>query len=1312
MCVADPTVELHHLAVDVDTRGRVAVVQLAGRAPCRFFAAGDWDREPAAPGPDGRFAPGTVCVLGASRLRFCTASCAAPLAPSLEAPANDPWRRAVQRAPRVLPRWDPEPIAAPSADHAPAPGGGAGLLAAVCSIAGGAVVAVVMRNPMFLLFGAVGFATAIATRLAAALSRRRRERGRRGAASHDRERFVAALAAQRAARLAHHRLVAPLVGDAIAAVSTGDRLWARRAAHGDAFTATIGWGEVRWEPRLDGGQRLERLDGVIDAAARFADAPVVADLGPGAATAITGPGARGVARSLLTQLAAFTGPADWRLVVVTDRAADWTWTRWLPHTAAVVAGDDAEAFGDDLDAALCRLDDGEHRHVVVCTDRTDLLANRTGALRRFLAGRPADAGAAAVLAVVASDGALPSMCRSALALGSLGRGRWCPDVAGGPVAVELHAAGLTLTTADATARGLAPLQDPEDPAQAAGALPATVGIDALLRRVDEIAVDDPIAIAAAWRADRAEGRPVAVIGATGDGVVEVDLVRDGPHALVAGTTGAGKSELLRTLVAGLAARRSPDDLNFVLVDYKGGATFDACAELPHTVGLVTDLDEHLAARALASLEAELRRRERILREAGAESLQELRDQRDVGDAGVTRLARLVVVIDEFAALAAELPSFLASLVGIAQRGRSLGVHLVLATQRPAGVVSDEIRANTNLRIALRLNDRTDAIDVVGEATPARIARGTPGRAVLRLGPAESLLFQAATSSDAHHRAGGAVRVIGRRNEAAAVATTETADSVLTVLTRSIRAAASLCELGPPTRPWLEPLPAELDAAGVAALLGGEPADGTVGLIDDPGGQRRVPLRWERGTGNLALVGSLGSGTSTALRAVVAAAAGTAGAQIYLVDARGDGGLTELAAAPGCRGVVALDDGERRARLLGHLAGEVAARRAAGARCTRSPIVLAVDGLGAMVQAVSPHGRLTPPAATVAQEHDALVRIATDGVAVGVHVVATMERAGAVPAALLSAFAQRWVFRLDDPADAGALGLRPADLPSPLPGRCVLAASRLEAQVARPATADACRGGVVVEPAAPLAVLPADVDGHELPVFAAPDAATTAVAVGIDFATLEPAAMELPDGEHALVLGPARSGRSTALVTLAHAWIRARPDGAVLVHTPRPRSPLATWAAEHGADVTSAAEGELVEHAEEAATGGRSCLLVIDDAERVADAAGGLADLVADRDGRVTVVAAARPDAIRTMYGHWTAVVRRSRLGLVLAASADGDGELLGEPLPRSLPIPARRGLAWLIDGNGRRLVQLGTVGRQAASGTVGRQAASGTVHAP
>ncbi len=189
-----------------------------------------------------------------------------------------------------------------------------------------------------------------------------------------------------------------------------------------------------------------------------------------------------------------------------------------------------------------------------------------------------------------------------------------------------------------------------------------------------------------------------------------------------GPPASGKSELLQTLVAGLALANRPDEMSFVLVDYKGGAAFRDCARLPHTVGTVTDLDGHLTERALRSLGAELRRRETVLRSAGCKDLD---DYLATAPAGSPPLARLVLVVDEFATLVEELPDFVGGLVGIAQRGRSLGVHLVLATQRPGGVVSADIRANTSLRIALRVTDPAESTDVVDVRDAADIPRAPP-----------------------------------------------------------------------------------------------------------------------------------------------------------------------------------------------------------------------------------------------------------------------------------------------------------------------------------------------------------------------------------------------------------------------------------------------------------------------------------------------------------------------------------------------------------------------------------------------------------
>jgi S-DNA-T family DNA segregation ATPase FtsK/SpoIIIE len=1239
--VADGSLEPHHALLDIGADGDVEVVQLAGRVPCRVGG------EPAPVRAEVR--DGGVLVLGASRLRVSRASGATPGGATLAATAGDPWRRTLRRTPRAAPRWEPTPIDPPEPGARALRPGVTGVLTALLTCGGTVVVAVLLRSPMFLVFGAVALVAAIALWVVGMVGAARD--GRRWRASRDRDvaAFAVAVERQREARWRHHLATIPGVAEAIAAATTlRADVWSRRPGHGDAFLVAVGWGPVQWSVAVASPDGLApELAAAVSAAGRFDDALVPLDVGAGAAIAFVGPGADAVARAVVVQLATWMGPADVHVVAIVDEPDRWDWCRWLPHSAGpggpdVVGADDAETVATTLAAA----GEGSGRHVVVVTDRADLLARRTGALRRFLGS----ARSVAVVAAVGPGGAPPAMCRSVLELGSIGIGRWWADASVDAHPVMVHAAGVTSASAAAVTRSLAGLEDPEE-LGGAGGLAADVGIGGLFARYGTGPIEDATAVAATWRSAGPDPAPVALLGAAADGVVEVDLVRDGPHALVAGTTGSGKSELLRTLVVSLAARCSPDHLTFVLVDYKGGSTFDACADLPHTVGVVTDLDDRLAERALISLDAELRRRESLLRSAGAVDLAEWRS----GDRPEP-LPRLVVVIDEFATLAAELPGFLDALVGIAQRGRSLGVHLILATQRPAGVVSDDIRANTNLRLALRLHDAADARDIVGDDGPVGFPRRAPGRTMLRLGPGEHVVFQAAHSSGPACDGGDdRLHLVGGPEPAAA-------DTELAVLVRAIRNAAALCDIRPPHRPWLPSLPSRLAADDLPGSC--------VGLLDLPVEQSQRPLTWRPGDGNLVVVGAVGAGTTTALRSVVLGACGgrlPEALHVYVVDARGDERLDVLDSLDQCAGVVRLHERERLGRLLHRVAGELDRRRGGVDVAPRPHVLLAVDGLPALRAA------LDDPLAP--DDLDALHRILGEGPNVGIEVVATAERPGAVAASMLAAFAARWVMHLDDPTEAALCGVPAALVPAAVPGRIIVATARSEAQLA-----DLCPLAPLVPRGpggpAPIAVLGTRLDAASLP-RSTRAGGDLALVVGVAYQTLEAARLAIPDGEHVLVLGPARSGRTTGLVRLVAAWRDVRPDGRVVVvaprHWPGDRAPVAL------ADALGTVEREV---------GPR--LLVVDDAERVDDPGGRLAALVAERRPDLLVAAAGRPDALRWMYGHWTSVVRRSRIGVLLAACTDIDGDVLGELLPRHRPLSPRPGLAWLVDAGGRRLVQLAT----------------------
>ncbi|TKV29700.1 FHA domain-containing protein [Arthrobacter sp. NamB2] len=248
-------------------------------------------------------------------------------------------------------------------------------------------------------------------------------------------------------------------------------------------------------------------------------------------------------------------------------------------------------------------------------------------------------------------------------------------------------------------------------------------------------------VSARWASSDPD-HPSALVGDSGTGHVFIDLVDDGPHLLVAGTTGSGKSEFLRTLVLGLAMDQPPEHLALLLIDYKGGSGLGVLAGLPHCVGNLSDLSSESTARALVSLRAELRRREHLCAEHGAHDVVELRRV-----APSSCPPRLVVVIDEFRMLGDEVPSAVPDLMKIAALGRSLGVHLVLATQRPQGAVTPDMRANITSSILLRVQTAMESQDLLGSGLAADIPIDLPGRAFLRRGAEAPVAFQVASCSE-------------------------------------------------------------------------------------------------------------------------------------------------------------------------------------------------------------------------------------------------------------------------------------------------------------------------------------------------------------------------------------------------------------------------------------------------------------------------------------------------------------------------------------------------------------------------------------
>ena len=1300
--IADPTVSEWHAELEPGP-DRAWVLRDLGSQN------GTWlDGQPVV--GDAIAAPGATIRLGATHLRLRDE------VPDDRPLGVDPLHRAVggrvpfNRPPRPGLPGPPGAVDLPARPESTSRTRALSVVAIVAPIVLGIALVVMYRNPRFALFLLLSPVMAIGNWLSSRRQTKKETRSNTRTFRQALERLDHDLDEVAAHEVARREVLLPDLAEVTRRIETpSSRLWQRRPVHDDFLRLRVGLGDVPWDPPTEAPRQGvdDDVGAVVARASRLPRCPVEVDLSRGGVVGLVGDrsSALDLARALVCQAAAHHGPADVGVAIITDqvRRRDWDWAKWLPHTREA-AGDgrllaagreQAEALLHALLAAAetvggrpgLRRDEREGgRTLLVVVDDVQVTQGRRAPARLVLRG---DAGPVAGIVVAETVDQLPAVTTTVVHLhGPLGDADLRRPADGFAVG-DLVIGGLDDAHARRLARHLARYEDPE--LEVAGAaLPRTVRLLPVLG-MDDIDADR---VQQAWRRGLPDPSPSTPIGVGEDGVVGLDLVTDGPHGLVGGTTGSGKSELLRSLVAGMAARTDPDHLTFVLVDYKGGSAFDHCARLPHTVGLVTDLDEHLGERALRSLEAELHHREKVLRDAGAQDLPAYL----AAGAPQGPLPRLVVVIDEFATLAAELPDFLGALVGIAQRGRSLGVHLILATQRPSGAVNANIKANTNLRVALRVQDTSDSTDIIDRPDAADIPRSVPGRAYIRLGPSDVLAVQTALSTatpDGDQPTPVQLMPFGFEPVPPTPSRQGDPDAAtdLQRLVEAARAAFDRSGARAPRRPWLPPLPDRIHLDDVLAAAGtrsregdgASPADSRagapplggdvevvvpLGVADDPDHQRQVPVGWDPAEGHLALFGMVGSGTTTGLRTVAAALLeryGPDGCHVHAVDL-GAGGLASLTGFPHVGTVVPATAAELRERLLRMLRRELDRRRDLDAvvLAEQPLLVVLVDGIGALLaEFESGEGMALG---------DAFRRVFSDGPTVRIVFAVTGDRVGELPMRYGSLVARRLLLRHADPQEFSMVGLRPKQLPSFVPGRAVDGESGRVVQLADPGEMSARAAQARTRHAAArapvtLRTLPTEVGRTDLPQ-ASLRAGTWRLPVALAEEDLGPVVLELHPGDHALVTGPPRSGTTSTLMLLAEQVRAADPD-AVVVGVCRDRSPLYGFEPLDGAGSLADLAGVV----KAAVDDPRRWVVLVDDAASVADAGGVLAGLLAaNRDG-VHVVAAGRPDDLRSGFSHWTRDVRRSRTGILLAPNLLSDGELLGVSLPRrvavSLTTPGR-----------------------------------------
>jgi S-DNA-T family DNA segregation ATPase FtsK/SpoIIIE len=1142
------------------------------------------------------------------------------------------------------------------------------------------------------------------------------------------------------------------------AVLRAGRMWERRPADPDFAHVRVGRGAQRLATRLVPPQ-TGPVDGLEPVAAlalrRFLlshavvpDLPVALSLRASGIVWLEPAGGAGMdrvralARAAVVQYALWHAPADALLAVVAppSLAHEWEWVKWLPHAGHPRRHDLVgpvrmiTADADDVRhwwlAELAGRPPGPgigEPHLLVVVDD---VAEGPGAW--------SGVAGVTVLRVGAPTGRrpAPSVVRLQVAPDLLLRG-------GGderPVAIG-RPDGLTVAEAAALARRLARHRaaDVTTAGDAAPAAPA--GLRALLGLAPGPA--GIAALRARWARSDADRLRVPIGVDESGGAVTLDLKEaalggSGPHGLCVGATGSGKSELLRTLVLGLAATHSSEELNLVLVDFKGGATFLGLAGLPHVSAVITNLADEigLVDRMADALAGEITRRQELLRAAG--NLVGVTDYASARRSGadLPPLPALFVVVDEFSELLAQRPELIDLLVTIGRLGRSLGLHLLLASQRLDEGRLRGLESHLSYRIALRTFSAAESRAVLG-VPDAHQLPSAPGSAFLATGTGELVRFRSAYVSgpDTAPRSAGPAPQRARahpfrvapvlESERTTPPDEDLADGP-TVLDAVIAAMAGS---GPPAHQvWLPPLgdPPPLDeVAGPAA----GPLRVAVGLVDRPYQQRRDALVVDLagGSGHFAVVGAPRSGKSSALATAVLALARTSAPDelgVHVLDF-GGGALGALAGLPHVGTVADRQQPDLVRRVVAEFAAVLArreqlfrehgiasvedfrARRAAGAFPDEpaTDVLLVVDGyLVLRGEFDDLEARLLP--------------LAAQGLSYGLHLALSATRWSELRPALKDLVGGRIELRLGEPAESEVDRRRAAAVPA-RPGHG-LAADGAPAVVAAPRTSTADLPGLVAEIGAarpgpgfaPVRLLPDRIDLDRLP----PGAA--GIPLGVDEERLARVVLDPAADPHLLCFADAESGKTALLRLVAHGVVTAfPPEEARIVVVDHRRTLLGAVPESHlightsTAEATASAAREVAESLRRRLPGpdvtprelrerswwaGPDVYVLVDDYDLVAPGGGTANPLLplveflaqAKDVGLHLVVARRCGGAARALYDPVLGRLRELAVpGLVMNGSPD-EGALLGTAKPASEPpgrgvlVDRRRNsrrvqLAWL-----------------------------------
>ncbi len=550
-------------------------------------------------------------------------------------------------------------------------------------------------------------------------------------------------------------------------------------------------------------------------------------------------------------------------------------------------------------------------------------------------------------------------------------------------------------------RKLADIRVNED--EAAGGIPESLTFFEMLHihRLSELNVKNR------WEINKSYNSLRAVIGQKAGGkdcILDVHEKYHGPHGLVAGTTGSGKSETLQTYILSLAINYSPDDVGFFIIDYKGGGMADLFEGLPHMIGAISNLSGSSIKRAMVSIKSENMRRQRVFHEAGVNNINHYTRLVKAGETELP-IPHLFIIVDEFAELKREQPEFMKELISVAQVGRSLGVHLILATQKPAGTVDENIWSNSKFKLCLRVQDKQDSKEMLHKEDAAFITQA--GRGYLQVGNDEVYeLFQSGWSgaeyiADTNYREDTNFAVlsdlgtiISKKRRIQPEKSSVKVISQLEAVCGYLKEVAASNGYNRDYRLWIPPISNPLYIEDIPdekeGMSDGFSLQALVGMYDDPGHQKQCPYMVDLSEmGNIAVCGTNLSGKSTFLQTMISSLFmrySPDKLNIYIADFSNKS-LGCFEHAPQIGGIVTEEDQDRIRKLIYLMNKTIALRKRILAGVNyNSYIRSGKDGLPAIIFVIDNYSGFREY--TSDSYVDDIVKILHDGPAYGIYSVIT------------------------------------------------------------------------------------------------------------------------------------------------------------------------------------------------------------------------------------------------------------------------------------------------------------------------------------